>query len=130
MLSATELSSMPSIPTLHFMVGSFFVTRATVFLSLSYTCFMLAFGGKTPPIFGLGIFPLGPKNLPKIVATFGITEAWAMKKSCLFASFFTSALFLNLSNWSDVITSSQLSLTLLSMSLSTKAHTETFFPVS
>src|SRR3989339_2184943 len=103
-------SFVSSFPILHLIVGSFFVTKRMVFFRLSQSCFMLEAGVRTLPIFGFGIFPFGPRYLPNTIATFGIMEDCAIKKSYLFASFFASALLLNLSNWSIVIVSLQASL--------------------
>src|SRR3989338_8044567 len=105
-LSATSSSLESSFPTEHCIIGLPFVIILMVFCSFSYNGFRLAFGGTTQPIFGLGIFPLGPKTLPNVAATFGIIVACATKKSCLFASFLISLFLLNFAKSSTRINSS------------------------
>src|SRR3989344_9571230 len=81
--------SIVSIPTEHFITGSFFVCILIVFFSLLTIDFNSGIvGGTTAPAFGFGIFPIGPRILPKYFAISGIRLAWAIKKSIFFARFF------------------------------------------
>src|SRR3989344_5775306 len=121
---------MSSVPIAHWIKGALFVVALTVRCNFSYNGFRLAFGATTAPLFGFGILPLGPSTLPNAVATFGIMFAWAMKKSKLFASFFTSFLSLYLSKLSERMAESQTFFAWVSSSAATNAHTFTFFPLA
>src|SRR3989344_3916262 len=86
-------------------LGSLRMTRTDVLIfSIKFFIDDSSSLAKTPNC-GLGIFPAGPKTLPKVVATAGINFALEIKLSYFFNNFLISFLSLYLAKSSFLITS-------------------------